>query len=99
MHMPLDVILEACDKTSLTAEKPSLSYVDKILAKWHKAGITTLAGVKQADDDFAQKREAKDTPKPKAAKNNRFINFDQRDNDYTQIERLERQDLLKYLKG
>ena len=104
MHMPLDVILEACDKTTLTAEKPSLSYVDKILTKWHKAGITTLTGVKQADDDFLQQREqkeAKAATKTKTQKpvNNRFINFDQRENDYTQIEQLERQYLLQRLKG
>ena len=102
MHMPLDVILEACDRTTLSAEKPSLSYVDKILTKWHKAGITTLAAVKQADDDFTQKREqreVKDTAKVQKPKNNRFINFDQRENDYTQIEQLERQYLLQRLKG
>jgi len=102
MHMPLDVVLEACDKTSLTAEKPSLSYVDKILAKWHKAGITTLEAIKQADNDFAkqwEKKEPKDTAKPQKSKTNRFINFDQRENDYTQIEQLERQNLLQHLKG
>ena len=101
MHMPLDVILEACDKTTLTAEKPSLSYVDKILAKWHKAGINTLDGIKQADEDFLKQREQKTTAKAKTQKptGNRFINFDQRENDYTQIEQLERQYLLQRLKG
>jgi len=101
MHIPLDVILEACDRTTLTAEKPSLSYVDKILLKWHKSGITTIADVKQADDDFAGKKEKKETKsqKPQKPTNNRFINFDQRENDYSQIEKLERQYQLERLKG
>ena len=106
MHMPLDVILDACDRTTLSAEKPSLSYVNKIVTKWHKSGITTLEGVKEADNDFTKQREksqgeASPPPRPQNVKpkNNRFINFDQRQNDYTQIEQLARQDLLKRLKG
>ena len=103
LHMPLDMILEACDRTQLSAEKPSLAYVDRILTKWHKNGITTLEAAQKADDDFTKQREkdheAKDISKPKTAKSNRFINFDQRENDYAQIEKLERQYLLQRLKG
>jgi len=102
MQLPLDVVLEACDRTSLTAEKPSLSYVDKILSKWHKSGINNLADIQQADDDFAKQKEQKESKSPAKvpkAKNNRFINFEQRENDYTQIEKLERQYLLQRLKG
>ena len=101
MNMPLDVILEACDRTSLTADKPTLAYADKIIAKWHKAGITTAADIKQSDDAFAHKKEEsiviqQAQHKPK---NNRFINFDQRENDYSQIEKLERQHLLQRVRG
>ena len=103
MQLPLDIILEACDRTTLAAEKPSLSYVDKILAKWHKDGINTLADVQQADDNYTKQKETHDQPAAKSkapkTKNNRFINFDQRDNDYAQIEKLERQYLLQRLKG
>ena len=101
MQLPLDVVLEACDRTTLTAEKPSLSYVDKILAKWHKSGVSSLADIQQADNDFAKKKEVKEQAPAKAPKanNNRFINFEQRENDYTQIEKLERQYLLQRLKG
>ncbi|MCL2528501.1 MAG: DnaD domain protein [Defluviitaleaceae bacterium] len=105
MQLPLDVVLAACDRTTLVAEKPSLSYVDTILKKWHKAGIITLEAVQQADTDFAKEKDMekeKAIPKEdkqKKTKNNRFINFDQRENDYTQIEKMERQYLLKRLKG
>jgi len=106
MYMPLDVVLEACDRTTLTAEKPSLSYVDKILTQWHKSGVSNLADVKEADDDYARQKEEKETktktpakaPKVKA-KTNRFINFEQRENDYSQREKLERQYLLQRLEG
>jgi len=104
MQLPLDVVLEACDRTTLSAEKPSLSYVDKILSKWHKSGVNSLADIQQADDDYAQQKEKRETKpqstaKPTKPKNNRFINFEQRENDYSQIEKLERQYLLQRLKG
>jgi len=104
MQLPLDVVLEACDRTSLTAEKPSLSYVDKILSKWHKSGISTITDIQQADDDYAKQREQKETKsqtvsKTPKAKNNRFINFEQRENDYSQREQQERQYLLQRLNG
>ena len=100
MHMPMEVILDACDRTTLSAEKPSLSYVDKILAKWHKKGINTMEGIKQADEEFVQKRDEKSqsekaSPKVQKQKNNRFINFEQRENDYTKIERMAQQRLLQ----
>jgi len=108
MYLPLDVVLEACDRTSLTAEKPSLSYVDKILTKWHKSGVSTMADVLQADEDYARQKEQKEqkgqketksTTKTNKPKTNRFINFEQRENDYTQREKQERQYLLQRLKG
>ena len=104
MYMPLDVVLEACDRTTLTAEKPSLSYVDKILVKWHKTGVSNLADVQQSDDDYARQKEHKETKtkapaKAPKTKINRFINFEQRENDYSQREKLERQYLLQRLEG
>ena len=100
MHMPLAVVLEACDRTTVSAEKPSLAYVDKVLSAWHKSGITTIAAIPKADEDFAKQQTEKKEPKSKQKPaNNRFINFDQRENDYSQIEKLERQYLLERLKG
>jgi len=104
MEMPMEVILDACDRTTLSAEKPSLSYVDKIILKWNKAGIKTMEAIKNADEDFTKQREQKNVKtsvaaKPQRPTKNRFVNFEQKEYDYAQIERLEREYLLQRVKG
>ncbi|MCL2360312.1 MAG: DnaD domain protein [Defluviitaleaceae bacterium] len=102
MEMPMEVILDACDRTTLNAEKPSLTYVDKILQKWYKAGIKTMEEIKHDDEDFRKQNpleqkspRVKVSTKSQKPSKNRFVNFEQKDYDYAQIERLEREYLLQ----
>jgi len=100
--MPLDLIMESCDRCVMQIDKPKFSYVDKILAEWHKKGIFDIVGVKIADAEFAKSKEtadiaptAKTERKPKI---NRFVNFVQRENDYSNWEQMERAYQEKRLK-
>jgi len=102
-NMPMTLIIEACDRSVAQIDKPKFSYVDKILSDWHKKGITTIEGVKEADADFAKSKEksiASTDMVVKAIKSkpNRFINFNQREHDYAQLELLERAHLAKKFK-
>jgi len=102
--MPIEIIFAACDRSVAQIDKAKFNYIDKILQEWHKSGVNSLADIQQADDDYAQQKEKRETKpqstaKPTKPKNNRFINFEQRENDYSQIEKLERQYLLQRLKG
>ena len=103
--MPLDLIMEACDRCVSQIDKPKFNYVDKILSEWHKKDITDIAGVKAADAEFAKSREAagivpidKNDKKATKPKINRFVNFTQRENDYSKWEQLERAYLEQKLK-
>ena len=96
-QMPLDLIMEACDRCVAQIDKPKFNYVDKILAEWHKKDIRDIEGVKIADAEFAKNKEVsgvvpidkidKNAAKPKT---NRFVNFNQRKNDHARYEQLER---------
>ncbi len=94
---PLEIVLEACDRTILQTGQAKLSYTDKILTEWHEKGIKTLEQVKLDQEEFIKSRKKdRDNPagtKKPVAKPNRFINFKQREWDYNKIEELER----KYL--
>jgi len=101
-QMPIDLIMEACDRCVAQIDKPKFNYVDKILSEWHKKDIRDIAGVKAADAEFAKGKEEsgvvpidKNTAKPKT---NRFVNFAQRDTDYSRYEQLERAYLEQKLK-
>ena len=97
-QMPLDLIMEACDRCVAQIEKPKFTYVDKILADWFKRGIKDLDGVKAADAEFAKGKESASKPELPKQKTNRFVNFNQRETDYSRYEQLERVYLEQKLK-
>ena len=87
---PLDMILDACNRTINTIHQPSFQYADSILQRWLKNGVKTLADVKTLDTIHETK--AKETVASKAVAKNSFNNFStQRDYDYAALER----DLLR----
>jgi len=87
-NLPLELITEACDRCVEQIAKPNFKYVDKILSEWHKKGIATMEEVTTADEEFTNEpKKILPIAKPKP---NRFINFNQRENDYSHFEKLER---------
>ena len=104
MEMPLALVLEACDKTAVQIGKPKITYIDKILADWHKKGIKTLEEVAtdSANWQKAEKQSAeaeRNRGKTLTMPRNRFVNFKSRERDYEQIERMEQEYLDKKYGG
>jgi len=101
-QMSLDLIMEACDRSVAETGKAKFSYANTVLADWHKKEIKDIAGVKAADEEFQRGREDKSIvqfdKKPSKLKVNRFANFNQRENDYSKYEQLERAYLEQKLK-
>ena len=90
--LPYEVIEEACERTILQTHQPSFSYADSILKKWHEAGVTSVEDIKQLDEEheksrLRQKPKTKSTPSQSARSVNRFNNFNQREYDFTVLER------------
>jgi len=91
-QMPLDLVMEACDRTVANIGKPQFKYMNTILQDWHKKGIKDIPGVKKADKEFEKEQSqivpiSKSKAKPKA---NAFANLPQHEYDYAQLEKLER---------
>ena len=99
-QMPLDLIMEACDRSVAETGKPKFNYANKVLQEWHGNGIKDIAGVKAADAEFqkSDKSIVRLDKKPGKLKVNRFANFHQRENDYSKYEQLERAYLEQKLK-
>ncbi|MCL2364570.1 MAG: DnaD domain protein [Defluviitaleaceae bacterium] len=102
--MTVKMILEACDRAAVQIGKPKFTYVDKIIASWFKAGITTLEGIKTADEAFIHNRDNHSQTSAAAikpatkAKPSRFANFTQRNNDYSRLEQLQREHMIREAK-
>lgn len=78
--MPLELVIEACNRTMTAIHQPSFEYADKILSTWHSQGVTTLEAAKALSEQHRSEKKVQKEPAPQ--KNNRFHNFDQRSTDY-----------------
>lgn len=99
--LPLDVVKIACERTVLQTGKASFAYADKILASWKDAGVKSVSDVETLDKAFAAKKAQnapaeKTAQQPAAKKQNRFINYTQREWDFAELERLEREQREKW---
>ncbi len=88
MGMPLNVILEACDRTVMNTEKRRFEYADSILKNWKEQGIKTLNDVKALDNaryaansaESAQKKEGRSSQA-----NNQFNRFTKGNVNYEEM--------------
>ncbi|OOB77468.1 MAG: hypothetical protein BEN19_01890 [Epulopiscium sp. Nuni2H_MBin003] len=88
-QLPIDIILEGCNRTTLQISNPNLKYLDKILTNWHDANVKTLTDIEELDKlrtTKSNKPVAKTSNKSKKYNNMLSHNW-----DYAQIELLEKQ--------
>ena len=80
-----ELIQEACKRTISATHQPSFEYTDSILTNWHKNQVHTLADISALDAAYTKSRKpaAKEAPK-----RNKFHNFNQRDYDYDELEKM-----------
>lgn len=98
-HMDLAVILEACNRTMLSIQKPDFKYMDGILSNWHKDNVHTLQDVQLCDAKHRQKKDAsaRQTVQKQSSGNHsnaggksQFQAFQQRNTSQEEIDQLEK---------
>ncbi len=86
---PLEVILEACDRTVLATDSHRFQYAEGILSSWNTQGIHTKADIQKADQEKpkrygnAQGYAASDRRKT----TNQFNQFPQQEIDFEELEK------------
>lgn len=93
MGFSTEIIEEACSRTIRSTHEANFAYANSILKKWHENGVHTLDDIAKSDSIYQQSQKS-NPQKSAVPNNNRFINFQQRDNDY---EALQKQLLQKSL--
>lgn len=103
-NIPLEIILEACKRTITQTQKPSFQYTDSILSSWNKNKVKSLEDIEKLDAAYLQKKNMQNSPssnnpsnKEYYSKPSKFVNFKQREWDFEELERLEREYLNKQL--
>lgn len=92
--MPLELIIEACNRTLIQLNKPEFKYAEKIIKSWAAKKIRTLAEVKKEDELYSKQYSQQKVPRqpePPKAPGNKFNNFTQRNytkEDFQKMEQL-----------
>lgn len=87
----IEIIQEACKRTISATQKPSFEYADTILTNWYNQNVHTLKDITALDEVFTQTKRAKGTTSPAASKqknNNKFNNFQQREYNPNEYEKM-----------
>ena len=79
-----DIILEACERSSLATDRHRFEYAEGILSSWKSAGIHHKSDIQQADATYQKKKATKPAP---AASSNRFTQFTQNSYDFAALEK------------
>jgi DnaD/phage-associated family protein len=104
LKMPPEVILEACDISAIRTGRSEIKYVNSILEDWAAKDIHTLDSAKAeaakhlTDGNGSQAKASVPQPR-RPEKKNRFVNFNQRDVNFAELERLEQEQLKQIMKG
>lgn len=102
-NFSLEIIKSACEKAVLNTGKPSFPYADSILTNWNKYSVKTLEDIKELEEKFNQEKNAKANANTKiekpSPKTNRFVNYEQREWNFDELEKLEKEYIKKDLEG
>ena len=83
----IEIIQEACKRTISATQKPSFEYADTIMTNWHAQNVHTLKDITVIDEAF-NKGKRSTTRTASAPKQNKFNNFQQREYDPDEYEKL-----------
>ncbi len=80
----------ACQRTISAIHQPSFEYVDSIMTSWHNNQVHTTEDVDKLDAAYnkTKKVTVNTADKPIGTKRNKFNNFNQREYDYDQLEKV-----------
>ena len=79
---PMEVIVEACQRTVLATDSHRFEYADKILYSWKEQNVITLSDVRRLDEQRARGKKSTST-----ASSNKFNQFAQNDYDFDALEK------------
>jgi DnaD/phage-associated family protein len=87
-ELPMPVILEACERTVLKTQKPTLRYADGILSRWQAEGVKSVDDVRRLDAEYIREKEraGKKAAPAVRKKTGSFSEFGQRSYDYDSLE-------------
>lgn len=82
---PMDVIIEACERTVLATDKHRFEYAESILSSWKRQNVHHKSDIQGIDDMYQQRRKNTASSAPRQS-GNRFNQFTQNNYDFAALE-------------
>ena len=98
----IDIILEACKRTVMQTNKPSLNYTDSILTSWYNDKVKSVEDINALDKAHESKKALtiqSTTVKPISNKVAQFNNMYSHDWDFDELEKLQQEHITRKLNG
>lgn len=83
---PMDVIMEACERTVLATDKHRFEYAESILSSWKRHNVQHKSDIRGIDDLYQQQRKKNITSNTGKPSGNRFNQFKQNNYDFAALE-------------
>jgi DnaD/phage-associated family protein len=88
----LELIIEACERTILAIGEPKFAYTEKILKNWLDKGVKTIEDAdgisREMNIEYRKNTDKQANGTAESKPKNKFINFQQRDIDYDELENM-----------
>ncbi len=101
-HFNMDIILEACQRTVMQTNKPSLNYTDSILTSWYNDKVKSIDDIQALDKAHESKKMLNiqtTAVKPLSNKISQFNNMYSHDWDFDELEKLQQEHITRKLNG
>ena len=102
-NFTMDIILEACKRTVMQTNKPSLNYADSILTSWYNEKVSSLQDIFDLDKAHESKKGLTSSSnsgiRPITNKISQFNNMYSHDWDFDELEKLQREHITRKLNG
>lgn len=101
-HFSMEIILEACKRTVMQTNKPSLNYADSILSAWHVDKVKTLEDIAALDKAHESKKIVNASTFSSPAVSNKIAKFNSmysHDWDFDELEKLQEEHITRKLNG
>lgn len=89
-QMPMELVLNAAERTYENVGRANLNYMDSILKNWYSQGIRTMKGVEADDARFQNSRQGSRKAASAGSLNNFKSSFDDQDLDLLKKKALDR---------
>ncbi len=86
LGLPLEIVIEACNRSVLATDNHRFEYADSILKNWHKQNVHTMADVEECDRNYMKAKNVTPIHSANTKSQNKFNQFAHNTYNFDELE-------------